>query len=463
MVQAALGDSGSSDGNQVEVAPDSGSEDELTLLPIPRKRRFPTGTDVAKSTPGRDGGQESLFITPVGSVGAQSQSSLKDRVVSLDDHSLFEGSIDSSSNSATDLLEQFQASKPGQVRSNSPLRSNSMDEYIKPNIPAKGSPIPARPQYQPAPSNNQTLQLGSIHRLKRVLSKPTRQERAVQLPSKSPERRTAGSVPVLSANLTPKAKPADRSQAVQKRQTQLPWGYANPGLTPNVAPESNEKSTQPSLLTTRHTMTPHFPPSKLSHQKPICASLRGGTSHPVPINRSPRHPRRARLTSSPPLEAIRHDHHEVQTLLNHHPNPSVPAGAIILGDLETSSEENDHRPPSARSASRRPSPERRVDQDIVLGDRETSSEDNDQRRPLGASLAHRSPDATRELHGKSDPEIVLGSPITSTSSEDASSPESTNLPRQDWTSGTSNHKKRRRSSDESGERVGGSWYRMVKR
>ncbi|KAL9004663.1 MAG: hypothetical protein Q9188_002523 [Gyalolechia gomerana] len=474
MVQAALGDSESSDDG--EVLPDFGSEDELTLVPTTQKRRFPMGAEATNSIPHKEPGHESLFLTPFGSVDAQSQHSHEDRAASADDQSLSEGSIGSPSNDVTDLLEQFQASKTRRVRSNSPngfssnaQRSKTVDVYIKPRNPTKASAIPANPQHQPAvPSESQSLQLGLIHGYKRVVSNTFRQRRAVHLPptpSEPYEHRTAGLAPPLSANFAPEAKPADLSQAVRKRQGQLPRGSVNPGPTPTAAPDSQKKSTPPSSRKNRHSMTPHFPPSKRSHQEPMSTSLRGGITHSFSANTTPRHQRRARLTSSSPPKTISRNHHEVQPLLNRHPNSTTTAGDIILGDLEMLSEENHHRPRLAESASRRSSPPGfRVDQEIILGELETSSEEDDHRAPLEESLDHRSSDVRTASHSRVDQEIILGSPILSTSSEDALRPDPTKPVKHDRPSGTSYTKKRRRSSSESEEGGGSrSWYRMVRR
>ncbi|KAL8941253.1 MAG: hypothetical protein Q9216_002356 [Gyalolechia sp. 2 TL-2023] len=436
MVQAALGESESSDLDAVETNTDS--EDELCWAPTTQQHRSSQGVLPDNSITAKEGGHESLFVTPAGSISAQSQNGRPISTAPAEDQSLFGGGIDSSSDDAMDLLEQFQASKTRRVQSNSPTSSsfnvqpaNPLEKYLEPQSPAESSAIPAKPQHQPAVSSeNHSLQRGFIYGLKRVVSNTFGHQTAVPPPSKSFEPhqyRAVGTISSSSANSTLNNKSVDPLQAARKRQTQLPWGSANPRPTTSAVPDINKKSTPPKPPRPRHSMTPHFPSPKRTRLNPTSPSLRGGFSNPAPILRTSRPQHRTSLTSPPAHETPLPTDHQFQPLLNGRPKPSVAAEEIILGDLETSSEEYDHHSPSKEPINR-----------------------------LASGIG-------RELHETSDREITLGSPVLSTSSEEALKPKVTKPASLDRISSPSYTKKRRRSSSESGKGGLGSWYRMVRR
>lgn len=474
MVQAALGDSESSD--EGEVVLNSGSEDELTLIPTKQRRRFSAGAEVANSMPDKDGGDEELFLTPVGSQSSPSQNSYDDRVAPVQNRSPLNGSISSSSDDVTDLLQQFQASKTRCAHSISQTRLSPkavrppiLVDYIDRQSPVKRSAMPAGSTHEPsAPSESQGSQLGFISGLKKVVSNTFRSPRAIQPPPTSPERPHQNSIepaPPSATTPAPITNAVNPSQTVRRRQGQLPWGSTNKKLSPKAPIQT--KSTPPSSPSFRHSMTPHFPRSQRPHphQNHISPSLRGGITHAPAPTRGPNYQHHTNPTSSPLGKTIMHKGHAGLSVQNYHPKSSVWAGDIILGDLESSPAKNDHDSPHTKPSNHFSSAKRKVDGEITLGDLETSSEEDYHPPPSNMPIQDHSPGTGRGIYGRGNQEIKLGSPITSSSSsEDTSISSSTSQTRHDPPPKINLNKKRPRTlSDNSGQAGGGNWYRMVRR
>lgn len=513
MVQAALGDSETSD--EDELAPYSDSEDELTLAPTNQKRRLIKGAaEVANPVPDKDDGDEELFLTPIRRQDSPTQQSPDDRAASAKDQSPVQRTISSSSTDVTDLLEQFQARKTRGVQSKSPtrlspnaIRSNTMVRNLGCQNPAKNSSMTAKPQqHPPAPSVNQTPQLGFLHGLKKAVLNTFSPQKAMEpspVPPKTQQHQFTGPILGTRVDHALSARRVEHQQPTRKRQGQLPWGSASSNPIPNATPLSKNESTPPSSRKTCHSMTPHFPRSKRFHQNITSPSLRGGIIGPAASNRSSKQDHHAHLTSSHSNKTIIHKGHTLQPLSNNRHHSPVLAGPITLGDLETSSEDNDPSPPPTAMGNRHSSPRRRLNQAITLGDLETSSEYNDHSPPPTAIGNHHSsprrranqaitlgdletsseeddplpstnnikdrhsPGTGRGMYGRSNQAIKLGSPITSSASSSDSSGMLDSNPvgqfRHDRPSDADFTKKRRRASDESGKAGEGTWYRMVRR
>ncbi|KAL8836038.1 MAG: hypothetical protein Q9170_003083 [Blastenia crenularia] len=327
MVQAALGDSESSDA--APMVPDSQSEDELSLLlttqpkhpAVPRKVSLP------------DDQQESLFLTPMGSVDGGL----------ADNHGSRFGRRDSpDSNDPSNLLEKFGASNARRIP---PKRPSSVSTDTKP-------PNTIHNHFRP----------------KHVS-------------------------PIVTN---------ERSQ-----QQSLP--------SPVVKSYDSIKSTPKSIRYIRKSMTPHFPSPKRARAKLLSPRLRGGRRDQSTNQRSPiKVEYRPQSILLPNGAATSYDRTGAKSLLDSRTKALATDGEIFLGDPFLSSDEinptsADHHPSTGRG----------------------------------------------QYRFSYDKEIVLGSPVTSSSSE-AGAAQSSKHRR---TSSAHGPRKRKRSANESNE-GGGTWFRM---
>ncbi|KAI4114282.1 MAG: hypothetical protein LQ338_008024, partial [Usnochroma carphineum] len=442
MVQTALGDSGSSDRD--DVVPNSGSEDELTMLRTTKPRRFSSGAVIPSSSP-EDGEQdESRFLPARESVDDPSGGPDEDGLTDMplrDDHSLSgdsmlsSGAVDRNPGDPQELLQQFQASNTRHILSKSSDSSSSNEpqaktvhRYFQPKGSVKGSKLSSESE-QPRVSlpDRPESSVYSRQVARAANSSSSRQREASLLSSTSRQQQN----PTLSTHREVYMSQSKEPASSSSRQTTLdffPSGRSKHSQhqTPApTSPEPNPNPTRDSYATTpdssRHmlqSMTPHFPSSG-KREKPNLPRLRGGSKDPT-------------VAKGSPTELPRHHHRAI----------GPTAKPTTLNDREginpLLSPRTDDEPPVT------------TDGDIELGSPMiTSDEGLDQ--PITA-------------HSRPSPsDVVLGSPVTtSSSSEGRSKPRTAQSSREPRVPSDAHHGKKRRRSSERRSGSEASWYYMVR-
>ncbi|KAL8656028.1 MAG: hypothetical protein Q9210_000516 [Variospora velana] len=165
MVEASLGRCDMSD--EEDVMPDSGSEDELSIIPAP-EARFASKTEISNSTPGVDEQHESLHLSGPESSDNQAVTQPNDKTRKV--HSVHDGLSSSNgvvdTDEPSDLLQQFQARKARRIKSKSSntttsdiSKSKPIYEYFQPKDSVKDvvaypslfkghQPVPTSPTWQ---------------------------------------------------------------------------------------------------------------------------------------------------------------------------------------------------------------------------------------------------------------------------------------------------------------------------
>ncbi|KAL9012878.1 MAG: hypothetical protein Q9173_002388 [Seirophora scorigena] len=372
MVEASLGRYEISD--EEEVIPESGSEDELSLNPSTREPRFASRTEISNSTPGLDEQHESLFLSRPESSDNQASTSPHSKTMQLqavhNESSTSDGVADT--DGPDDILEQLQAGKTRRIESNSSstMTSNTskpklIHEYFKPKSSAKNAvAYPSLfPNHSPIPS-----------------------------PSISQDLSGNAPKPKNPSAVRPHINESFDAQKIRKSLSPVPPSHAQHPKLPSVDHIAARKSTQaakgtrPQSFRPAHkSMTPHFPSSNKHLSKSNSPRLRGGTTKSPFSTKSPTKAPRATGAPPPlpPKAPILQDRHQIQALLASPPHDHTDSDVVILGSpltpSDASSEERNHLPGTDPLPPQSPRP------DIMLGSPLTSSSEDPRIQPSSSS------------------------------------------------------------------------------
>lgn len=393
MVQAALGDTESSEGDDVQLH--SGSEDELTLLPTNHDRHFRAGTEISNSTRNNGGRKGQLFLSAPESLGDQINEDEKGeaRGRSLDDEAvLFSDSIEGGPADPDFLPQQLQASNTRRIRSRSPSTTTSsipptkiIHRYFMPKAVVKQPAVPTMHGHPPVPA-------------KRNPESPSDDTPR----SREPESNQFQRLAVSHAHLSPERR---------QRPTKVSTNPEPRRLTSKDKPPQDPNASTPKLSRQpRQSMTPHFPSSKRKNGNAGSPRLRGGRSDLPAAMGSPR-----TLTCSGQISgamaqtSILEDRDQINALLsNGTDGPFVPGGANVkLGSPLCSSDESHEHvvdnvwPPFSRSP-------KSSTPDIILGSPMTSCTEGERTRP-GKAPPSRKPQMVDVDHEKKRRRLSHGS------------------------------------------------------